>query len=259
MDKDNNIKEHWNDIAKNRTNSKDATHPDLNLRDIEINNIVEFMRDGLRILDVGCGNGYSTIEIAKKFNVDIVGVDYSSIMIDSAHKSLRESGKIKGKVTFKEMDVMNLDFEDNRFDIVLTERCLINIIGWDNKEKALREIYRVIKKSGKYLMIEANKGGLDKLNSLRKIFDLEPIKTVWHNENFDEDLLNRFIKTRYKLIERRNFGFYYIVTRVIHPALVAPESPKYEAKINVIAKELNLMLPDLYEHSPHMFLLLEKI
>ena len=58
---------------------------------------------------------------------------------------------------------------------------------------------------------------------------------------------------------RFNFGVYYLITRLVHPAIVAPEQPRYDAKINEVAKNLEMLMGEDSVFSPHMFIIYQKI
>ena len=108
-------------------------------------------------------------------------------------------------------------------------------------------------------MLEASAFGQDMLNNMREAIDLEPIDVVWHNEYFDEEKLKVYIEDKYKPLTRFNFGIYYLITRLVHPAIAAPEQPKYDAKINEVAKNLEILMGEDCAFSPHMFLIYQKI
>jgi hypothetical protein len=61
---------------------------------------------------------------------------------------------------------------------------------------------------------------------------------------FNEAELLAFTADLYELERVQRFGMYYFLTRVIHPLLVAPEQPRYDARINEIAREIARQIPD---------------
>ena len=90
MDQSIKVKEFWDNQAEQHGSECIATMPDLYLKQIEIKNIKEFLFNGAKILDIGCGNGYSTFLYAEFFNVNITGIDYSSKMIEVANNELKQ-------------------------------------------------------------------------------------------------------------------------------------------------------------------------
>jgi ubiquinone/menaquinone biosynthesis C-methylase UbiE len=95
----------------------------------------------VKILEVGCGAGLSTRYIAKKYDVEIVGVDISEKMIDKAKK--RNKGLENAE--FLVADAQKLPFEDDTFDIVFTES-VVSVVP--NQLKAIKEFKRVVKPGG---------------------------------------------------------------------------------------------------------------
>ena len=58
---------------------------DKNIRELEISNIIKYLNDGDNCLELGCGNGAASIEIAKKRNLNQISIklyfQYSSLHI----------------------------------------------------------------------------------------------------------------------------------------------------------------------------------
>jgi ubiquinone/menaquinone biosynthesis C-methylase UbiE len=244
--KRNEIQEYYKNKA---TTNPYATSPDFNLREIEIEYLSRSLKDGIKILDVGCGNGYSTLSLASRHKSSFTGIDFVPDMIKQAD-ALKNKFSLKGSVKFREGDVTKLDFDSNQFDTVISERCLLNLPTKELQWKAIEEIARVLKLGGQYLMLEGTVQGLNQLNSTRKLFNLEPILDAdpnynWFSNKFDEDeMIPIALKSFQKLEYVQRFGMYYLLSRIVHPLLVAPEQPKYDAKINEIAKIIASKIPN---------------
>lgn len=230
--------------------NKYTTSPDFNLREVEINYLSKWLKDGIKILDVGCGNGYSTLTLASEFESSFIGIDFVPEMIESA-KLFSEQFCLKGNIEFQVGDATSLEFPDETFDIVISQRCLLNLPGKDLQWQAIKEISRVTKPSGLYLMLEGTLQGLRSLNEMRRMFNLEPIpeaeeKYNWFSNKFDEDEMINISKKYFASLETiQRFGMYYFISRVIHPLLVAPDAPKYDARINSIAREICEKIPNM--------------
>ena len=106
--------------------------------------------NNISILDVATGTGNIVFQIAKKYNTQIVGLDYAEGMIAKANKKALHKN-LTDKVTFILGDAENLPFDDNSFD------CLSISFGFRNMgnyETALSEFYRVLKQNGKLTILE---------------------------------------------------------------------------------------------------------
>ncbi len=235
-----------------------ATSPDFNLREIEINFISRHLLDKERVLDVGCGNGYSTLCFGTHTDAAFCAIDSVWEMIAAA-RALQAGFRLKGKVAFQLGDVTALNYRGSVFDTVISQRCLLNLPSKEHQWRALAEVARVLRPGGRYLMLEGTQQGLQKLNDVRARFDLPPIaeadrKTNWFSNKFDEDELLDNIHGLFSKVEKtERFGMYYLISRVIHPLLVAPEAPKYDARINAVAREVCLQIPD-YDGLGHIAL-----
>ena len=97
-----------------------------------------------RILDVGCGLGILLKEF-EKLNLDTYGIDISSKAIELSKKNC----KAKLKVANGE----HIPYPKNYFDYVTSIGCLEH---YDDTEKGIRELARVLKKEGKALVYVPN-------------------------------------------------------------------------------------------------------
>lgn len=229
------IKENWDGRAKNtRLQGSYVTMTDRNQRILEIDEALRHIPPGQRVLDVGCGNGYSTAIFAKQAE-HIVGIDYSEAMIARA---TREYGHLPN-TTFEVRDILSpLPYPAKSFGVAVTQRCLINLVTWDNQQKAIEQIARVLRPGGYFVMQEGTRQGRERLDQLREQLGLPRMPDVPFNTDFDEALLWPFLRRHFEVVEIRRYGLYDVLARIAHPMLVAPAEPDYEAKINDIARQL---------------------
>ncbi|HSR31699.1 MAG TPA: class I SAM-dependent methyltransferase [Anaerolineae bacterium] len=101
-----------------------------------------------RVLEVGCGVGFTACEIGKQYGARVVGIDLSENMIANAKKRA-QSLSLNDLVEFRVGDVTELPFDDGSFDVVIMESFL-NILGEPGLiGRALQEISRVTKPGGR--------------------------------------------------------------------------------------------------------------
>ena len=230
------VKQFWDGRALNAELDKmQVTLPDINQRHLEIDMLLQYLPRGKRILDAGCGNGYSTA-IFSQYAEFVLGVDYSESMIKRANK---EFGHIEN-IEFDVQDVLALDVPEQSFDVAITQRCLINLSSWEDQVKAIENIAKSLKPEGVFFMQEGSYQGREQLNQAREAMGLERMPPVLYNLDFDEDKLWPFIRQHFEIVEVRYFGIYDFVSRIIHPLLVMPEEPQYDARVNEIAREAAL-------------------
>ena len=105
-----------------------------------------------KILDIATGTGDLAINLVKTGAEQIIGLDISKGMLEVGKKKVAE----KGLDTTIEMivgDSENLPFDDNTFDAVTVA---FGVRNFENLEKGLAEIYRVLKPSGTFVVLETS-------------------------------------------------------------------------------------------------------
>ena len=99
---------------------------------------------GKKILDSGCGEGRFCRMLVDKGAQSVLGLDLCQPMIDTA-KSL-----VKPNITYQVADVQQLDFiPDESFDLAVS---YLNQCDLPDVEKNNAEIFRVLKKGGKFVI-----------------------------------------------------------------------------------------------------------
>jgi len=242
-----NLKAVYDNAAKK---SSKATAQDYLLRELEIETGNSFMKGKSRTLDVGCAIGYTSIEYAKRNpKIKSYGIDYSENMIKRAEAAKkRQPEEIKNRLEFQTASVVELPYPDNYFDVVTASRCIMALLDWDRQKKGILEVQRVLKPGGIFVMMEGTVQGWEKLNKTREQFGIEPISMDTSKGldtlKLDEKKLMPFLEKNWEVKEVKRFGMYYFISRVLHPMLVAPNKPKFNAKINKIAFEVARQIPD---------------
>jgi len=109
------------------------------------------LRGGEKILDVGCGTGIlSSYSAQASDDIAVYGIDAGAHMIAVAEKRVRGHPL---KVEYQVGTAVQLPYSDGQFNIVLS--CLLfHLLRGSEKERVLREIFRVLKPGGKYVCAE---------------------------------------------------------------------------------------------------------
>lgn len=102
------------------------------------------------ILDLACGQGRHSIELALRGYTNITGLDRSHYLIRKAKSTMLQEGV---KISFKEGDARKLPFPPDTFDVVMI---LGNSFGYFESNEddimILREVFRVLKPNGTFLI-----------------------------------------------------------------------------------------------------------
>ena len=219
-----------------------ACTQDLGLKQLEMEAIAAYIADGQRVLDVGCGNGLTALELARRFAIDLTAVDYTEELICSARDALdRQRAELKGSARFSLGDLRCLEGLEGSFDRIYTERALINLPDWDTQQQAIRGILQRLSSGGVYVMCEHSQDGLERLNQLRFRAGLEAIAPPWHNRYLRENEVEsaRFEGATLEAVVDFS-STYYFLSRVVNAWLSAQEGrqPSYDAPVNRLALQM---------------------
>jgi len=96
---------------------------------------------GLDVISIGCGSGVDARWLADNGAQKVVGIDISSGLLDIARKNNPD-------VEFREMDMEQLDFPDESFDLAYSSLAIHYVDGWT---KPLQEARRILRPNGQYI------------------------------------------------------------------------------------------------------------
>jgi ubiquinone/menaquinone biosynthesis C-methylase UbiE len=106
------------------------------------------------IVDLGCGPGVSTFEIARVRPRDrIIGLDFAGGMLDEARRRERTSGLPSGRIAWVRADAGRLPMTDGSVD-VLTGHSFLYLMP--DRPRALSECIRVLAPGGRLALMEPN-------------------------------------------------------------------------------------------------------
>ena len=246
-DKKQSIFDNWQNVAANYGEQEDATIRDLLLRDLNTKQVCKFIDKDNDIIDIGCGNGFATA-IYSDSAKSAIGVDYIPQFIEKANKV-----HCKKNLRFRVGDILDLSNiiqKYGKFDVVIAERTLINLVSWDDQKKAIKQLDSILKQNGLLILTEVTIQGHESMDILREKHGLPILEKHWNNLYIDEKAMMDYLMqsnyghdTCYSLIHKYTFGFYSIISKVLYPCLVYPEESAFNSHINKIAAEFDPQIP----------------
>ncbi len=126
---------------------------------------------GAAVLDVGCGAGLLTAELARS-GLDVTGTDSSAEMVARARHQAEQAG-VAGRASVIAADVRTLPFETGRFDVVVA----LGLLPWlSEAPEAVAEMARVLREGGWLIVSADNRARLNLLSEPRENPLLAPVK-----------------------------------------------------------------------------------
>lgn len=142
-----------------------------------------------KVLDIGTGRGLLMIGAAKKLTLGTsIGIDIwnSGDMHGNAHQNTMRNAELEGvleKVEVRNEDVRSMSFPNDTFDVVLSNLCIHNIPTKDGREKACREIARVLKPDGTAIITDKSH-----TKEYGEVFAMEGLTVEFFRPSFDGSL-----------------------------------------------------------------------
>jgi SAM-dependent methyltransferase len=112
--------------------------------------------DGIgKVLDIGCGNGPLTIQIAKRYpKVEAIGIDYWGKAWEYSKRICDRNATIEGvkeRVAFERASASSLPFDDGAFELAVSNLVFHEVRGVRDKKELIKEALRVVRKGGWFI------------------------------------------------------------------------------------------------------------
>lgn len=134
------------------------------------------------ILDLGCGTGVPTLEMARLTDGKITAVDTDRDRLEWLEEKIGRL-KLQDRISVVRKSALRIDFPEKSFDIILAEG-FFNIIGF---EKGLSRFVTFLKSTGHFMIHDDYRYNTRKLQVIKKynlqlIVSFQLDETVWWNE-----------------------------------------------------------------------------
>lgn len=188
-----NMEEKWKDYpSMSKTEEVDKFYQEMGYKKSVQKIIDDLMihiphEANIKILDFGCDNGIM-LNYFRKYSDDLHGMDINE-------KSIIAGKKLFPEFNLKKNEGLNIDANDDTFDLIFLSAVLKHIRHEDRQE-----FYKELKRVGKYFIVFELNSDTDKTNE-------EQGFTFYHS-NFEKELQENFIEIHSEIINNEIFAIY---------------------------------------------------
>jgi len=151
----------------------------------------EIDKKEMRLLEAGVGSGKNIKYYPD--GIEIYAIDFSPEMLKEAEKKATKYNK---KLKLIEMDIQNLDFEDDYFDLIVTSCVFCSV---PDPVKGLKELKRVLKEDGRIIMLEHMRSQNEFVGKMMDLFNWVSLYT-W-GANINRKTIENIEKAGLELVE----------------------------------------------------------
>jgi SAM-dependent methyltransferase len=235
---------HWDNWATTHGTALRATTKCQSIKRLELEAVsrrLSALGEELDLLEVGCGNGFNGLAIAAGHRrLRYVGLDFSPEMIAAAVVAARDAPDIADRLAFGVGDARELDAPVDpttdgpshvgaewegrvpveSFDVVLTNRMLINLSSAEEQLTVMRRIAPLLRPGGTFLMLENSVQTHARLNGVRRHLGLPTRPAASYNVFIDEDAVVAPFEREMTLVDVEDFGAIHdLLLYAVEPAL----------------------------------------
>lgn len=152
------------------------------------------------ILDAGCGTGQTAAYLYNQFGASVTGIEINPIMIKKARNRIATH---KLPVELVEGSIEKMPFADKTFDLIICE----SVLAFVNKDLALSEFFRVLKKGGRLIANEMTINSPLHPHNQKEIRDFYGVDSLLFEQDWQKIL--------------KSAGFSEVSTEMVIPSLHA--------------------------------------
>jgi len=238
---------HWSARARSVEDDLEVNIMDVFQRELEYEYIARYLRPNMNLLEVGCGNGFSTNRF-RPLVQHVDAFDYSEEMIARARATYGETNN-----RFFHDNVLEPKSVAAAYDAVLCVRVLINLRSIGEQRQAIASIARLVRPEGMLILAEGYQEGFTALSALRQELGLPPVEPAAINVYATLDQIRPIFTAEFALEDEFHLGMYDYLTRVVYPLVAGPDNVRHNTvfseKCFQLARAFN---PDAVKHLSRM-------
>lgn len=228
---------HWSERAVSVRDDAEVNIMDVFQRSLEDDYISARLSKEMKVLEVGCGNGFSTAQFRGLVS-HIDAFDYSEEMVRRAKARFGETNN-----RFFQDNVLDPQSIEDVYDVVLCVRVLINLRGLDEQQRAIRNMMSFARVGGEVMLVEGFKNGFRRLSELRGKIGLPPVEPSPINFYSDVDEVLITLRECGAVENWFHLGTYDYLSRVVYPMIVgssnATHNTVFSEKCQQLARAFN--------------------
>ena len=222
MSNDQYILKHYEKVAKNFGLKAESSIQDPYIREKEIEFFLGELQkkflpeDSFSLLEIGPGNGLLLSLIGEYFpNAKLTGIEFSPDLIKLAEqRNILNAKLVSG-------DIRDQSYFQEKFDVVISERVLINLLSKRHQYNAIKNISECLHPGGLFLMSESFKESWLQLNSARREIQLSEIEQSKHNLYLTQATLKHIqdlgLVSRPHVMGSHYLSTHFYLSRVFYP------------------------------------------
>lgn len=186
----------------------------------EFEELASYLKTDDKLVDLGCGNGRFYSFLSEKFaasskngnlfkTISYLGIDNSKNLLKEAKKLISKSNKSSNNLQFKEGDLLKLPHKDKSFSVAACIAVLHHIPSEELREKAVKEIHRILKPCGRLLLTVWNLLPQEKYKKQIGKYEKQGMLIPWGNKKipryyyaFKEKELETLLSKYFKIIKK---------------------------------------------------------
>jgi len=222
----------WNQRAADEPDLARVNMPDIVQRDLELEFVFANLWPSARLVEVGCGNGYTSQQLRNRVAF-VDAFDYAEKMIEQAQTAYGETNN-----RFLHDSVLDPKHLQPPYDIALCVRVLMNLRDLGEQRTALLNIARMLRPGGRPILIEGLRDGFEALTQFRQSIGLPPVVPASHNFHSSLVEMTTALSAHFIIERTWHTGLYDFLTRIVFPRLVGAENAtkpgEFHAKVGPI-------------------------
>lgn len=138
------------------------------------------------VLDLGCGNGVTSIWLAQQTGCKVTGIDISQVRIDNAKEQANKYPQLQ--LSFHKSSATSLPFEDNIFTHVWSQAVLYHV---HDRRTALQEVFRVLIDGGTFVFDDLVQPKPDiSAESQKHVYNRLLFQGTYSQESYKKELID---------------------------------------------------------------------